>query len=166
MIEKLGGDIDASIGNAVVEGRRCGEALQAEFPRFARNHPMQGDAGVVINPEDFIAAQIVSKCGHEATGRRCAFLGENLRYLPVTNAGHSNISSCQTEECRSSAEQPTARIKDKNFGLYLVDDNKGHAAIVTRIDNPVSHVSRLNRHTFLLEVSPFPGFCLNRLRSR
>src|SRR5450759_4836410 len=56
--EEFRRNIDAAIGNTVVERRRSGQALKSALLGTGRSHRMQGDGTVVVHPENFLSAEI------------------------------------------------------------------------------------------------------------
>ena len=75
MVKELLGNVDAAIGNAVIERRRCRQPLQSALPRIGRYHPMQRDRGGIIHPQYIQFAQIRTQGRYKAAGRRGAFAG-------------------------------------------------------------------------------------------
>ena len=130
VLEELRWNIDAAIGNAIIERRWRGEAFWPALLGVRSYDWMHGDGAFVVDPEYFLAAGIVAHLRNETACRRCALLGTDARYRHVANTGGGLITWCQSNQYGCRASQLAFRVEYVGFGVHFIDNSERHIAIV------------------------------------
>src|SRR5579862_7232984 len=136
-LEEIGGNIDAAEGNAVVERCRRSQALRAMVTRASPYNPMERDVVLAIHPEKVRLARVLTHIGNEAAGRRCTVRGRYGRQGSVPDSRNGIVADREAKERRGRAKDLPLAVEDKDFRIFLVDDDKRQAAVVRRGNHPV-----------------------------
>lgn len=120
LIEEFRGNIDTTIGNAVILWSRSGQALEAAFLRVGGDYPMHGNRAVVVYPEHILSMEVVADRGDEAACGSGPFLGTHLRQLPVTDSRDGFITVRQAQKDRSGAPEFSIGPENEDLGIHFV----------------------------------------------
>src|SRR5688572_15592036 len=111
------------MGDAIVVRRRRCKAFGASFGPDV-NDRVDGDRGIVVDPERSPSADCRTETADEATGRRCAIRGRDVAKLTIGDAVDGMITDRRPKEPGRRAANAAVGAEHKDLCGALVYDRE------------------------------------------
>lgn len=106
------GHVHAPERDAVVLRRGCGESLQPAVGRAGGYDRMQGEGGGVVDPQDALAAEVLSYRRHETSRRSDAVCRTDGGKGTISNPGRGDIAAGQAQQGGRRPQQTALGVID------------------------------------------------------
>ena len=117
----------------------------AALLRDAGAHAVDGDAGVVVDPDHRLAVQVAAGLRLESAGRRLALVRQQLRRILLAGAGHRDVAARLAQDGGRLAHELAAGAEHVDARRLLVDDHERAAVVVPLLVDPVLDVAGVVR---------------------
>src|SRR3546814_2247509 len=149
LLVETGRDVDATMGDAIVVGRRRCKTFGASLGRHPGSGGEDGDSGIVVHPQHAPSVDGRTETAHETTSRRCAVAARNFTKRETGDAGGRVIADRRAKEPGGRAAKPAIAAEHQDLCSGLVHDRERLALAVPGCDNPARQLDHRVGH-FLL----------------
>jgi hypothetical protein len=93
MLVELLGNVNASIGDSIVQGRFAGKTLESAFSRISGTYTMHRDAGLIVEPDYVFTCEIMARLGEKTPGRRSLFMRLDVCQAALADSRYRKVAS-------------------------------------------------------------------------